>query len=164
MKYARFITPVALGIGISVLLSGIILCTATVRSAPLVRVRMESKRQDLARLKQLEQRLIPYQQAYAQAESADAGNTIPITSLLKEYTSLKAEDIRTEPEELNDNWQRIRTTISFNESSIPEIMAFVDNVTTKPIPWRLARCDIRASNQSPGHGHVTIQLEQLRRP
>jgi len=59
MKYARFITPVALGIGIVVLLSGMALCTATIRRTPLVRARMESKLRDLNRLKELEQRLNP---------------------------------------------------------------------------------------------------------
>jgi len=164
MKVARFITPVALGIGIVVLLSGMALCTATIRRTPLIRARMESKLRDLNRLKGLEQRLTPYQQAYAQAESATAGSTVPITSALKKFAPLKAEDVRTESEALNDNWQRIRTTVAFSDSAIRDIMAFVDDVTTGPVPWRLARCDIRASSQSPGHGHVTVQFEQLRRP
>ena len=53
MKYARFITPVALGIGIVVLLSGMALCTATIRRTPLIRARMESKLRDLNRLKRV---------------------------------------------------------------------------------------------------------------
>jgi hypothetical protein len=143
------------GVGLSVQTAG------TVRAT---RLRVESKRRDLDRLRAIEAEVKRAEAAKRAAEQRPARLAESLLPLVQaQFAAFKAEDFRETRRDLVPGWAVRQTEVSFGEVPFAGVMEFVRKAEAMNPPWRLAQCTLRASPVAPGAGQVVLQFEAVQK-
>jgi hypothetical protein len=124
--------------------------------------RLQRKLGDVEELRTIEQEMARYDGAKLAFDELPAVQANSLRALLKTMlASYKIDDSRVMQRESVPGWTVLQNEIAFTEVPFAEVMKFVCEAERQRPPWRLAKCDIRASAQASGSGQVVLLMETM---
>ena len=149
--------------GAAAMLAGLVLATQSLRSLHEAAVRRSGKFRQLADLKRIEERLAPYLQARDAFNrlAADAKPT-PLADLLRAaIPTVKGDDIHDFGGESLPGWTVRRKEVTLADVPFEKVLSFMQAAEAQRPPWRVNRCVLRSSSETPGTGQAILVFEAL---
>jgi len=143
---------------------GVVMTIQAVRRMDAISLRFEKKLRNLDRLRSLQRELDRYVSAQRAFERLPAKRPVAVERLLEDsLPGWKADDVRKFRRESVSGWVVRQEEIVFGEIPLSKLMEFVYKAEMQRPPWRLIRCDIKASSRA-GTGRVVLLLEAMEKP
>jgi len=147
------------------IVSGVAMAMRSIGSTREHSAKMDGKLRYFEELRLLEAEINRYTAALGEFEKLPAGSPTPIAKLLREnlpgHTSADIRELKRSA--AAQGWTVHRQEIAFSEISLADAMRFAGATESQRPPWRLVKCDIRASSQAPASGQVVLVLESLQK-
>ena len=119
--------------------------------------RILRKSDELKQLRALEADIRPLVEAHAFVASQATGD--PMAPSLG--SDLRADDTRDTQEDVAPGWTLRRRSLSFSKVPLGSVMAAAAAAETATPPWRVTRCEIRATDRKGENAQVELQLDIL---
>ena len=113
-------------------------------------------------LRRLKKDIAPYYEAERKYNKL-AGKPVPLQQVIRKRFPDEKPEIRATREEDNivDGWTLHQVEVAFNETAIDKVLGFLHEPESLNPPWRLSKCDIRASARKEKHGNIVLLFEAL---
>lgn len=145
-----------------VLIMGLGMTIHSVGQMDKVLLKLKNKLDSLDRLRSMEREINRYVIAQQAFEQLSEKYPASLADLLKGVLpGHKVDDIREIRRESIPGWTVRQTEIVFSEVPLGDLMEFVCKAETQRPPWRLIKCNIKASPRIAGSGQVVLLLEAL---
>jgi hypothetical protein len=143
------------------LVCGALLTLTSVRNLRAAEDRSRSTRSHVEQLEAHEARFNRSLDARQAFEKLSSKKPVPLDALLaKAFPGKTPQDVRESYREIGEGWGVRRREFSLAEVPFAGVMAFLREAENRRPPWRVLKCDIRASTR-PGEGKVDLALEAL---
>ena len=141
---------------------GLVFSWITFRQTPDLIRKIKRRQADIVTLQKLHQQWMYRYKTIDMYQALPTHAPKPLTELVnKSFANVSAE-IRARPTQaILDGWNDEITDIAFQEISLIELDVFLKICMNQRPPWLLKECTIRASDQHPGNGKVTLVMEAL---
>ena len=144
------------------MLAGLALAAQCIRVLQGAAERRAGKFRQLGDLGRLAERLEPYLRARDAFDRLIDAKPTPLADLLKAAVPVaKADDIRDLGGESPQGWVVRRKEVTLADVPFEKILSFMQAAEAQRPPWRLARCEIRSSPETPGTGKMVLVFEAL---
>ena len=144
--------------------AGVLVAFQAVWALDLTTQRLAAKSRHLDELIRLDRRLQPYVQAQETFARLVDKRPVPLADLVKTaFPSSKPDDVRDLGSDTLAGWTLRKKEVTLSEVSFEKVFFFVQAAENQRPPWRLAKCLLRPSVQTPGTGQAVLTFEALER-
>lgn len=151
-----------------VLVLGVVMTIQSMRWVDKTSLRFKRKLRNLNRLRLMEHEINHYIATQQALERLAEKRPASLADVLKDtFSGHTVDDIREFRHESVPGWIVRQKEFAFSQVPLGEVLEFVRKAESREgkqqqrPPWRLVKCDIRASSQAVGSGQVLLLLEAV---